>query len=128
MTSLDFFLTAAAICLIILTAVLVPALLQIKRSARKVEMLLDSANLDLPPLIQSLADTSREVQTLLETIKNKVDKTDQVIDTAKAAADTIFITTSMMKNSVTPIIAQIGGFVAGVQTFFRYLTKSDQRH
>ena len=128
MTSLDFFLSATATCLIILTAVLVPALIQIKRSARKVEALLDSVNQDIPPLIQSLADTSREVQTLLETIKNKVDKTDRVIETAKAAADTIFVTTSMMKNSVTPFIAQIGGITAGIQTFFRYLTKSDQRH
>lgn len=125
MTSLDFFLTAAAICLIILTAVLVPALLQIKRSARKIETLLDSVNQDISPLLQTLSDTSREIQTLLETIKNKVDKTDQVIDTAKAAADTLFVITSMMKNSVAPLIAQAGGFTAGVQAFMRYFAKSN---
>lgn len=123
-TPLDFLIIVATICLIILITVLVPILLQIKRTALKIETLIDSVNQEIPPLLQSLNNTSREIQTLMETIKNKVDKTDRVIDTVKAAADTVFVTTSIMKNSVAPLIIQIGAISAGIHTFFRYLTKS----
>ncbi|OGR05637.1 MAG: hypothetical protein A2511_09025 [Deltaproteobacteria bacterium RIFOXYD12_FULL_50_9] len=128
MSALNIFVIVVSICLIVLVAALVPALIQIKRTARKVETLLDTLNQDLSPLLQSLADTSRELQTLTEKIRDKVDRTDKVIDTAKAAADTLLVTSSMLKNSVTPIFSQITGFTAGVQAFFRYLKKPDQNH
>ncbi|OGQ97690.1 MAG: hypothetical protein A2521_01935 [Deltaproteobacteria bacterium RIFOXYD12_FULL_57_12] len=123
---IDIFLTVITICLVTLVAVIVPTQIQIKQSARRIDALIDSLNQELPPLLRSLAHTSREIQTLTETIKNKADRTDKVIERAKEAADNLFITTSIVKNSIAPIYTQISGFSVGVRAFLHYLTNPDK--
>lgn len=127
MTILDIFLILTLICLVTLVAFLAPTLMQIKQSARRVEDLIGSLNQDLPPLIRSLAHTSKEIQLLSESLKDKADRSDKVIETAKDAADALLLTSNMMKNSIAPIYTQISGFSAGVQAFLRYIAHPDKR-
>ncbi|MBU0483620.1 MAG: DUF948 domain-containing protein [Proteobacteria bacterium] len=128
MAVLDIFLLMITICLPALIVVLVPTLVQTKRSARKIEVLLDSLNQDLPPLLRALTQTSEEIQTITGTINNQTFRTDQVISTAQDAADTLYVTTNLIKNSITPVFAQISGINAGVQAFLYFLNKPKKQY
>ncbi len=124
MTLFDFFLVIVIISLAVLVGVLAPAILQISRSARKAEAFFDTINQEIGPLLKSLSQTSIELQKLTSSLNDKVNKTDQIIETVKQSSDTLLITTHILKNTVTPLATQVGGFYAGVKAFTHFFTKS----
>ena len=126
MTLFDFFLVVVIISLAVLVGVLAPAIIQLNRSARKAETLFDTLNQQMGPLLTSLSATSKELQTLASSLNDKVGKTDQVIDTMKHSADTLLLTSNILKNTVSPIVTQVGGFYAGLRTFSHFFSKSSK--
>ncbi len=126
MTLTDFFIVIATISLAVIVAAMVPALIQINRSARKVEILIDNINIEISPLLKNLSQTSVELQTLSSSLNNKIVKTDAIIDTVQQSADTLLITSNILKNTVMPLITQVGGFGAGLRAFISFFSKPEK--
>jgi len=120
---LDVFLIVAALSLAGVAIALVPALVQLKRTAQKTELLMDTLNQEISPLLRSLSETAGELQTLTSSINEKVEKIDPVIETVEATGYILRGTAAMIKQSVIPIVSEVGGLSAGIRTFIHYFTK-----
>jgi uncharacterized protein YoxC len=121
---LDFFLIVAALSMAGIAIALVPMLMQLKRTAEKTELLVDTLQRDIRPFLQSLSETTSELRFLTASINQKVDKVDQVIDTIQDTGVILRSTAGILQQSVIPVVSQLGGFGAGIRAFLHYLTKS----
>jgi uncharacterized protein YoxC len=125
---LNIFLIVAALSLAGIAVALVPMLLQLKRTAEKAELLMDTLNRDISPLLHSLSETVAELRTLTIAMEQKMDKVDGVLDTVQDTGDILRTTAIMLKKSVIPVISHVGGLGAGISTFIHYLTRSGKNN
>lgn len=121
MTPLDIFLIFAAAAIAILTAVLVPALLQLKKTSHRMENSLEMLERELVPACRKVAAAAGEVELLAATCNAKCEEADVVLRTARQASETLLLTSQALKDSVRPVISGIGGLSAGLLTFGRVL-------
>jgi uncharacterized protein YoxC len=121
---LNFFLIVAALSLAGIAIALVPTLLQLKRTAEKAELLLETLNRDVSPLLQTLAETAGELRSLTAAINEKVDKADTAIENIQDTTRLIRSTAFTLKQSMVPLVSSIGGLGAGISTFVHYFTRS----
>lgn len=124
MSFLNFFLIVAALSLAGVAIALVPMILQLKRTAEKTEVLMETLSRDLGPLLQSLSNATGELRALTATMNQKVDKVDAVIDSVQDTGLILQSTAVMLKKSVVPVISHVGGLGAGISAFVHYLTRS----
>lgn len=127
MESVDYLIIITAVCLIALVTVLIPALIQIKRTAQKAEILTDQLNTNLQPLLDKVEETSSELQDLSISIRDKIDKTDTILDTTWEASRSLVNTVDLLQKTVTPIISQIGGVSAGIKAFSSFFIKTGKK-
>lgn len=121
MTPLDIFLIFTAAAVAILTAVLVPTLLQFKKACRKAENTLDTMERELVPACRKVAAAAGEVELLAATCNAKCEEADAILHTARQASDTLLLTSQALKDSVRPVISGIGGLSTGLRVFGRTL-------
>ncbi len=119
MTPLDIFLIIIAVSVLILTAVLVPALLQLRRTFKKAEETLHVLERELVPMSNKVTAGAAEVELLAATCNAWLEETDQAVHSVRRAGDTLLLTSQALKDSVRPIISGIGGLTAGLQMFAR---------
>ncbi|MBU0485245.1 MAG: DUF948 domain-containing protein [Proteobacteria bacterium] len=127
MQPIEFLIVIATFCLTAITSVLIPFLLQIKRTARKAEILITDLNRETPALLKSLADTAEELQRLSSSVNHKIGHTDLIISNVQRSSETLLDTTNMIKTNLIPIIAQIGGFSSGVKAFINFFSSKSDR-
>ncbi|MFH1217573.1 MAG: DUF948 domain-containing protein [Pseudomonadota bacterium] len=125
MLTSDIFYITASVGIVFLVALLVPALNQIKRTYRKWEETLDAINKDLEPFLAKATETSSELQILTLSLNDKLERTDNIIDTLQQAGNTLLSTADLVKKTVAPVVAQIGGITAGVAAFTSFFKKNE---
>ena len=96
-----------------LTLLLIPVLLQIRRTARQAEQLMGNLDREMIPLLKSLNDTTVELQLVSTSVNRKLDEIDQVIHTAMHATENFLLASRLVKKTLLPVITQVGGFSAG---------------
>ena len=127
MNILDIFLIIATISIIVLLVVLVPTLLQVRKTISKTGLFMENLNQDLVPLLKSLSQTSMEMQILSTTINDKLKRTDRIIDTVQQSTNTLMVAADMLKTNIIPVVAQVSGLIAGVKAIAHFL-KTTKRH
>ncbi|MFZ5766997.1 MAG: DUF948 domain-containing protein [Thermodesulfobacteriota bacterium] len=125
MTPSDIFHITASIGIVLFVAVLVPTLAQIRRTARKAEETLEAINREIEPLLAKATETSSELQLLTVSLNEKVEQADSIIATLQQTGETLLSTANLVKKTVTPVIAQIGGISAGVAAFTSFFKKNE---
>lgn len=123
MTIGEIFLIATGLAIIVITIFLVPMLIQLRRVGESAEILLDSLNRDIPPLLKNLNDSAAELHTLSTALNRRVEEVEQILSLARNASDNFLHSTGIFK-TLLPIITKIGGFGAGLFTFISYLRRS----
>jgi len=121
----DIFLIIASVGIVILVATLVPVLHQLKRTAEKAETALEKINNELEPLLHKTTEVTEELHTLSVSLNEKIERTDRIFDTVQQAGDTLLSTASLIKETATPLIVQIGAISAGVGAFTNFFKKSE---
>ncbi|ADH85769.1 hypothetical protein DaAHT2_1071 [Desulfurivibrio alkaliphilus AHT 2] len=121
LTPLDIFLIFTAGSILILTAVLVPTLLQLKRTYKKAEETLQVLERELVPMSKKITAGAAEVELLAASCTAKLEETDEAIRAVRRAGDTLLLTSQALKDSVRPVISGVGGITAGLQMFARVL-------
>lgn len=124
MTSSEFFSLLSAISLFAIAIALVPTFLQFRRTLQKLEVCIENLNRHIDPMCVSLTEAANEFQLLSLSLNEKMEKTDKVIDTARKSVEILFSTATLFKETVRPVITQVGGFSAGVLAFSHFLTRS----
>lgn len=79
--------TVIAASIVVVAIVLVPVILQIRRTAREAEKLLDTVRMQIVPLSHDLTIISKEVSGILQSIHRQVDRVEGGIATVRDAAE-----------------------------------------
>ncbi len=80
-------ITVIAAAIVVVAIVLIPVILQIRRTAREAEKLLETARMQLVPLSHDLTFISREVSSILQSVHRQVDRVEEGIATVQGAAE-----------------------------------------
>jgi uncharacterized protein YoxC len=75
-----------AASMVVAVIVLIPAILQISRTAREAEKFLETARMQIVPLSHDLTVISKEVSGILQSIHRQVDRVEEGIATVQSAA------------------------------------------
>lgn len=79
--------TVIAASIVVVAIVLIPVILQIRRTAREAEKLLDTVRMQIVPLSHDLTIISKEVSGILQSIHRQVDRVEEGIATVRDAAE-----------------------------------------
>ncbi len=78
--------TVIAASIVVVTIVLIPVILQIRRTAREAEKFLETARTQIVPLGHDLTVISKEVSSIVQSIHRQADKVEEGIVTVEEAA------------------------------------------
>ncbi len=80
-TLLAVSITVIAAILVLILIFFIPVLLQVRRTAREAEKLIDSVRLQIAPISRDIGFISREVKSIVESIRRQVDQVEDGIET-----------------------------------------------
>ncbi|MDR9500701.1 MAG: DUF948 domain-containing protein [Desulfurivibrionaceae bacterium] len=123
MTPLTMFLTVIALAVVVLMAMLIPTLYQIRMTSKKLKETVEQVGVELVPLIKSATATSDELQTLTASINDKMDQTNILFNELQEAGHVLLATTHILKNKISPAFIQIAGLNAGIKAFTNFFTR-----
>jgi uncharacterized protein YoxC len=78
--------TVMAASIVVLILFLIPVLLQVRRTFRELEKLIDTTRMQLAPLSHDLTTISVEVKGILQSIRRQVDKIEDGVSSVRDAA------------------------------------------
>ena len=79
--------TVIAASTVVVAIVLIPVILQIRRTAREAEKFLETARMQVVPLSHDLTVISREVSGILQSVHRQVNRVEEGIATVQGAAE-----------------------------------------
>ena len=79
--------TVIAASIVVVAIVLIPVILQIRRTAREAEKFLEIARMQIVRLSHDLTVISREVSSILQSVHRQVDRVEEGIATVQGAAE-----------------------------------------
>jgi uncharacterized protein YoxC len=120
----DLFIILAGLSLVVIVATLIPTILQIRRTYAKAEAAIDSIGKELPPLCRQITSAASEVELLSASLGGKIEQTDKAFQALRQSADTLLLTSNLVKEAVRPVVSNLGGLSAGVRTFTNFLFRS----
>jgi uncharacterized protein YoxC len=119
----EIYFLLAGLAIVILTILLVPVLLQVRRTGRQAEMLMANLDREMVPLLKTLNDTAAELQILSSSVNHKLDEVEHILRTAKHASENFLLASSLVKKTLLPVITQVGGITAGLLTIANFVRK-----
>jgi len=78
--------TVIAASIVVVAIVLIPLILQIRRTAREAEKLIETARMEIVPLGHNLTVISKEISSILQSVHRQVEKVEEGIATVQDAA------------------------------------------
>ncbi len=119
----EIFYLLASLAIAIITLLLVPVLLQIRRTGRQAERLMADLEREMIPLLKNLNDATVELQLLSNSINRKLDDVEQIIHTTRHATENFLLASNMVKKTLLPVITQVGGISAGMLAIASFLRR-----
>lgn len=123
MTPSTLFLIVIALAVVVLVAMLIPTLYQIRMTSKKLKETVEQVGVELIPLIKSATATSDELQALTASINDKMDQTNVLFNELQEAGHLVLATTHILKNKISPALIQIAGLNAGIKAFTNFFTR-----
>lgn len=123
MTPSTLLLAVIAVAFVVLVAVLIPTLQQIRKTAKRLEDTLEHVDTEVQPLIKSATETADELQILTASINDKIDQTDILFNELQEAGHVLLATTHILKDKISPALIHIASLNAGLKAFTRFFTR-----
>ena len=79
--------TVIAASIVVVAIILIPVILQIRRTAREAEKFLETARMQIVPVSHDLTVISRELSSILQSIHRQVDRVEEGIATVQDAVE-----------------------------------------
>jgi uncharacterized protein YoxC len=79
-------ITVIAASIVLFVIFLIPVLLQIRRTSRQLEKVLDITRMQVTPLSHDLTVSSFEIKSILQSIRRQVDKAEEGVTAVRDAA------------------------------------------
>lgn len=117
--------TVIAASIVVVAIVLIPVILQIRRTAREAEKLLETARMQVVPLSHDLTVISREVNSILQSVHRQVDRVEEGVATVQGAAERLRdfeeVILTRVEEPVFELAALVRAVSRGTGAFLRYL-------
>jgi uncharacterized protein YoxC len=115
--------TVIAASIVVLILFLIPILLQVRRTSRELEKLIDAARMQLAPLGHDVAVISSEVKGILESIRRQVDKIEEGVTSVRDAALRLREfqedVQQIVEEPLLELASLVKGMIRGVEAFLR---------
>jgi len=118
-----FFLATITLAFVVLVAALIPTLLQIRRTTKKLEETLAHLDTEINPLIKSATETAEELQILTASINDKIDQTDILFNELQEVGHVLLATAHILKDKISPALIQIASLNAGLKAFAKFFSR-----
>lgn len=122
-TLLTISVTVIAAILVLVLIFLIPVLLQVRRTAREAEKLIDSVRLQVVPLSRDISAISQGVRTVVLSLERQVDRVEDGIQTVHDMAVRVKELQLEVKRRIEEPLLQfaaiLGGVKRGIEAFAR---------
>ncbi len=116
--------TVIAASIVVVAIVFIPVILQIRRTAREAEKLLETVRMQVVPLGHDVTVISREVSDILQSVHRQVDRVEggiaAVQDGAERLRDFEEVILTRIEEPLLELAAVIRAVSRGVAAFFRF--------
>jgi len=116
--------TVIAASIVAVAIALIPLILQIRRTARETEKLLETARMQIVPLSHDLTVISAEVSGILQSIHRQVDKVEEGIATVRHAAERLREfeegVLTLVEGPLLKLATVVSALSRGIGAFLRY--------
>jgi uncharacterized protein YoxC len=117
--------TVIAASIVVVAIVLIPVILQIRRTARQAEKLLEAVRMEIVPLSHDLTIISKEISSILQSIHRQVEKVEEGIATVQGAAERLRdfeeAALTIVEAPLVKLAALVSAAGRGIGTFVRFL-------
>lgn len=116
--------TVIAASIVVVAIVLIPLILQIRRTAREAEKLLETARTHIVPLSHDLTVISKEVSSIVQSIRRQVDSVEEGIgavqDTARRLREFEEAIFTIVGEPLLKLAALVSAVSRGIGAFLRF--------
>jgi uncharacterized protein YoxC len=125
--TLTISVTVIAAIMVAAVIALIPVLFQIRRTAREVEKILETARTQIVPLSHDLTIISHEVNGILQSIHRQVDRVEESIDTVRGTVVRLREfeegVLSRIEGPLLELATLVRAVSRGIETFFSILRR-----
>jgi len=107
-------ITVIAASIVVFTIFLIPVLLQIRRTSRELEKLIDTTRLQMVPLSHDLTTISSKVNDILKSIHRQIDKVEDGITSVRDAARNLHSFQMEIQRVIEEPLIELAALVRGV--------------
>ncbi len=112
-----------AAILVVILLFLIPVLLQVRRTAREAEKLIDSVRLQVAPISRDIGFISRDIKNIVQSIHRQVDRIEDgveiVNDMATRAREFQIEVQQKIEQPLLHLAAVLGGIKHGIESVVR---------
>ena len=112
-----------AAILVVILLFLIPVLLQVRRTAREAEKLIDSVRLQVAPISRDIGFISRDIKNIVQSIHRQVDRVEDgveiVNDMAARAREFQIEVQQKIEQPLLHLAAVLGGIQHGIESVVR---------
>jgi len=120
-------ITVIAAAVVVVAIVLIPVILQIRRTACEAEKLIETVRMEIAPLSHDLTVISKEISSIVESIHRQVERVEEGIavvgDAAERFRDFEEAVLSIVGGPLLKIPTVISAVVRGIGAFVRFFRK-----
>jgi uncharacterized protein YoxC len=117
-------ITVIAAAVLVVAIVLIPVILQIRRTACEAEKLIETVRMEIAPLSRDLTVISKEITSIVESIHRQVDKVEEGIaavgDAAERLRDFEEAALSIFEGPLLKLPTAVRAVVRGIGAFVRF--------
>jgi uncharacterized protein YoxC len=117
--------TIIAASIVVVAIVLIPVILQIRRTARQAEKLLETVRMEIVPLSHDLTIISKEISSILQSIHRQVEKVEEGIavvgDAAERLRDFEEAALTIVEAPLVRLATLVSAASRGIGAFVRFL-------
>ena len=99
----------------VLVAFLVPVLVQVRKTVAESEQLIAKLNTDLPPLLEELQKTSRNLNELSDQAREGVEHASVLLHAVGEVGESVQQVHNMVRGSSGTLLAKVASVVAGLK-------------
>ncbi len=107
--------TVIAVILVVVLLVFIPVLLQVRRTARETEKLVDSVRMQVIPISRDIGFISRDIRGIIESIHRQVDRVEEGVETFRDMATHAKEFQNVIQQRIEQPLVQLAAVMAGIR-------------
>lgn len=109
-----------AIAVVVLVAILVPTILQIRKTAKSAEDLLTTINRDVDPILQDLRKSSANLQEASSLLKEGAQVVAGALGSLQVVGEMVRGTSDLVRGNVFSFLGHVANLATGYKTGLKY--------